>query len=155
MTQTLLEKHEDVVIEMGAIYLDNMELELGRKYKNNNYQISPGLSDDQYMELKKKHGISVSEFAGIYTAFQNMKPTKHLKQAMDAFTQSGGNVDIEPSYDEETKRLSVPVSFSIKGNTFEKIEGLSAVEDIILKMNAMLQIDTVLSGADPDMAPEF
>ena len=155
MSDDLLAKHEDLVIEMARIYLDNMEQELGKKYRDNDYEINPSLSDDQYLELKARHGISNAEFADLYLEFQKMKPSKHLKMAMDAFTASGGNVDIEPSYDEGTQRLSVAVKYVIKDKVLDKIEGLSAVEDINLRMSAMLQVDTLLSGADPDVSPEF
>lgn len=156
MSDTLLvEKHETIVIEMAAFYLDNMAFELGRKYQDNSYQINASLSDEQYSELKKKHNLPDHEFAELYTEFQSMKPTAHLKQALDAFTASGGNVDIEPVYDEGTQRLNVSIIFSIKDKTYDKIEGLSPLEDIVLRMNAMLQIDTVLSGADPDVSPAF
>jgi hypothetical protein len=155
MSQTLLEKHEDLVIEMAGIYLDNMELELGKKYKDSNYNVNASLSEGQFSVLKKKHNIPGREFADLYTEFQNMKPTSHLKMAMDAFTASGGNVDIEPAYDESTQRLRVPVRYVIKDQKLEKIEGLSTIEDIILRLNAMLQVDTVLSGANPDERPSF
>ena len=84
-----------------------------------------------------------------------MEPTEHLKKAMDAFTASGGNVDIEPVFDEESGRLKVAVKFVIKDQELEKIEGLSEIEDIFLKVNAMIQIETVLDGSDPTVAPAF
>jgi len=155
MKQDILETHEAAVVDIASAYLDNMELELGRKYKNNSYEVNAGLTDDQYSTLKAKHELSNEMFAELYSEFQKMKPTQHLKQAMDAFTASGGSVEMEPSYDENTQRLSVPIKFFIKEQTLDKIEGLSPIEDIVLKMNAMLQIDTVLSGADPDVSPSF
>ena len=155
MSEDLLEKHEALVVEMASLYLDNMEQELGKKYMNNDYEINPSLSDSQYVGLREKHGISSAEFADLYLEFQRMKPSKHLKSAMDAFTASGGNVDIEPHYNEDTQKLSVSVKFVIKDNALDKIEGLSAIEDINLRMSAMLQVDTLLSGSDPDLAPEF
>ena len=155
MSQPLLEKYEALATEMGKIYLDNMELELGKKYKNNSHAVDPSLTNVQYSQLKREHSISDKEFADLYSDFQKMQPTKHLKQALDAFTASGGSVDIEPFYDETAERLNVSISFVIKDKTFDRIEGLSPLEDISLRMNAMLQIDTVLSGADPDVAPSF
>lgn len=155
MRKEIIEKHETLVVEIATVCLDNMELELGRKYRNNGYEINAGLTDDQYTELKSKYDLSGSEFSEVYSEFQKMKPTDHLKKAMDAFTASGGNVEMEPCYDENTQRLSVPIRFVIKDKTLNKIEGLSAIEDIVLKMNAMLQLDTVLSGSDPDMSPSF
>ena len=155
MEQDILETHETIVVEMAAAYLDNMELELGRKYKNNSYDINADLTDEQFAGLREKHGLSSEEFADLYTEFQKMKPTQHLKQAMDAFTASGGSVEVEPSYDEEGGRLSVPIKFFIKDQVLDRIEGLSPVEDFMLKMDAMLQIDTVLSGQDPDVSPSF
>ena len=155
MSEDLLEKHESLVVEMASLYLDNMEQELGKKYLNNDYEINPSLSDSQYVELKTKHGISSADFADLYLEFQKMKPSKHLKSAMDAFTASGGNVDIEPYFDQDNEKLSVSVKFVIKDNVLENIEGLSAIENINLRMSAMLQVDTLLSGSDPDVAPEF
>ena len=155
MSQTLLEKHETLVIEMANIYLDNMEQELGRKYKDSKHNVNGTLSEGQFTILKNKYDISDREFSDLYTEFQNMKPTSHLKSTMDAFTASGGNVDIEPEYDESTQRVKVAVRFAIKDKSLDKIEGLSTIEDIILKMNAMIQLDTVLSGSDPDTRPAF
>jgi hypothetical protein len=153
--QKLLEKHEALVVEMGNLYLDNMEIELGKKYQNNTHEVNASLTDGQYTELKSKHNIPNNEFADLYSEFQKMAPTSHLKQAMDAFTASGGNVDIEPVYDENTQRLNVSISYVIKDKTFEKIEGLTPLEDVILRMNALLQVETTLSGSDPDMSPSF
>ena len=113
------------------------------------------ISDAQYAELKTKYNLSNNEFADLHSEFQKMGPTKHLKKVMDAFTASGGSADIEPVYDENTQRLSVSVNFIIKGNTLETIEGLSPIEEIILKMDAMLQVDTLLSGSDPNISPSF
>lgn len=155
MSQTLLEKHEPLVIEIGKLYLDNMEVELGRKYKNNEHHVNAGLSDDQSTELRYKYDLTISEFSEIYSGFIKMKPGEHLQQVLNAFVASGGNVDIEPAYDEETQRLNVTVQYVIKDNTLDNIEGLSTLENLVMKMNAMLQIENVLSGSNPDGAPEF
>ena len=155
MDQEFLEKHESLVVEMGNSYLDKMELELGKKYKNNKHEVYPGLTAAQFMKLKTDHNISDSELNEIYAEFLKLKPTSHLTKLLDAFHASGGNVDIEPSYDENTKRLHISVQFVIKDNTLERIEGLSPLEDILVKMNAILQIDAVLSGSDPDILPTF
>jgi hypothetical protein len=155
MSQTLLEKYESVAVEMANTYLDNMEVELGKKYKKNSYQISAGLSDAQYSELKTKHNIPSGEFADLYIEFQKMKPTEHLRRVMSAFTASGGSVDVEPVYDEDSRRLKVSVNFVIDDKALDKIEGLSPIEDLLLKMDAMLQIDTVLSGSDSTVSPSF
>ena len=155
MNQRLVEKYETLVVEIGNAYLNNMELELGKKYNNNSHEIDAALSDAQYAELKTKYNIENNEFADLYSEFQEMKPTKHLKKLMDAFTASGGNASVEPIYDEDTQRLRVSVRFVIKGNTLEKIEGLAPLEEIILKMNAMIQVETILSGSDPDISRVF
>ena len=155
MSQTLLEKYEDVVVEIANEYLDNMEVELGKKYKDKNHQVNASLSDPQQTRLKEKHNISSNEFAELYMDFTKMGPTDHLKSAMDAFTASGGNGDIEPVFDEESGRLKVAVIFVIKDKTLDKIEGLSAIEDVFLKVNAMIQIETVLDGSDASAAPSF
>lgn len=155
MSQTLLEKYEAVVVEMAHAYLDNMELELAKKYKNNDYQVQTDITNTQYSELRAKHNIPTQEFADLYHEFQRMKPSTHLRRVMSAFTASGGSVDVEPAYDEESQRLKVSVNFIIGDNTLDKIEGLSPIEDLLLKMDAMIQIDTVLSGADPDISPSF
>lgn len=155
MSQTLLEKHESVVVEMAKMFLDNMEVELGRKYKDNGYEIVAGLSDEQHTEIKTKYNIPSAEFAELYNDFQAMKPTEHLIKVMSAFTASGGSVDVEPFYDEESQRLKLSVSFAIDDRTLDRIEGLSPIEDLLLRRDAMFQIDTVLSGSDPTVAPEF
>lgn len=155
MDDTLLDKHEELVIEMARTYLDNMELELGRKYKDNGHQVDATLSNDQYTALNAKHGLSNSEFADLYSEFLKMKPSLHLRQVMGAFTQSGGGVDVSPAYDEESQRMSVAVSFIINDKALDRIEGLSEIEDLLLKMEAMIQVDTLLSGADPDISPTF
>ena len=155
MSQTLLEKHEAVVVEMAHAYLDNMELELAKKYKNNDYQVSTGIPDAKYDELKAVHNIQNQEFADLYHEFQTMKPTTHLRRVMSAFTASGGSVDVEPVYEDETQRLKVSVNFVIGDKTLDKIEGLSPIEGLLLKMDAMIQIDTVLSGSDPDISLSF
>lgn len=155
MSQELLEKHEPLIVEMANVYLDNMEVELAKKYKKNDHQVNAGISDAKYDELKAKYNIPNQEFADIYQAFQKMKPTTHLRRVMSAFTASGGSVDVEPTYDEDAQRLKVSVNFVIDDKALDKIEGLSPIEDLLLKMDAMLQIDTVLSGSDQDVAPSF
>ena len=155
MSETLLEKHEALVVEMANVYLDNMQVELGRKYSDSSHEVNANLSDAQYMELRDAHDISNGDFSDLYDLFRHLKPTEHLQQVLEAFAASGGSVEIEPGYDEETKRLDVSVGFSIKDKTLEKIEGLSPLEDVILRMNAMLQLESVLSGADPDVSPSF
>lgn len=155
MSENLLEKYEPVVVEMANMYLENMELELGKKYKSNDYEIHVDLTDDQYVGLMKKNDIPTAEFAELYTAFQKMKPAEHLRRVMSAFTASGGSVDVEPVYDENTQRLKVAVNFVIDDKTLDKIEGLSEIEGLLLKMDAMRQINTVLSGSDPNVAPSF
>lgn len=155
MTKDILEENEAVVVQMAEVYLDNLELELGRKYRNSDYEINVGLSDSQYMELREKNVLSNAEFQDVYNEFVELKPTEHLQKAMAAFTASGGSVEIEPQYDGETERLRVPIQFIIKDRTLDKIEGLSAVEDIVLRINAMIQIETVLSNSDSDTPPSF
>ena len=155
MSQKLFENHETLVVEIANVYLDNMEFELGKKYKNNSHEINASLSDTQCTELSKKHNVSMKEFSELYTEFQKLKPTKHLKQTLDAFTASGGSIEIEPNYDDNAQRLHVAINFIIKDKAFEKLEGLSPLEEVNLKMDAMLQIDTVLSGSDPDVSPSF
>jgi len=155
MSENLLEKYEPVVVEMAHDYLDNMEIELGKKYKNNDYEIHVDVTDDQYVNLMKKHDIPTGEFAELYAEFQKMRPGKHLMGVMGAFTASGGGVEVEPIYDEETKRLNVSVNFVMGDKTMDKIEGLSEIEHLLLKMDAIRQINTVLSGSDASMAPEF
>jgi len=154
MSQTLLEKHEPLVVEIANAFLNNMEVELGKKYKKNDHHVNAGLSDAQYDELKTKYEISTNDFSELYSAFMKMQPTKHLQQVMEAFSASGGNVDIEPVYDEDTQRLNVDVIYAIKDNRLEKIEGLTSIEQIFLKMNALLQIEKVLADADQD-SPAF
>jgi hypothetical protein len=149
MSETLLEKHEDLVIELARRYLDNMELELGRKYVDNSHEINPNLTDMQHTVLKHKHKIPDKIYNDLYSEFQKMEPTMHLQKAMDAFTASGGNVEIEPGYDEETYRLRVDVKFAIKDKSLDRIHGLSEMEHLMLKLNAMFQVDTLLSGDDP------
>ena len=155
MSQSLIEKHEPVVVEMAQTYLDNMAVELGKKYKNNVYQINVDLTDEQFFAIRTKHDIPTNEYAELYAEFQKMKPAEHLRRVMGAFTASGGNVDVEPSYDEDSQRLNVSISFVIDDKTLDRIEGLSTIEDLLLRMDAMRQIDTVLSGADPTVAPAF
>ncbi len=155
MSQTLLEKYEDLVVEIAEQYLNNMELELGKKYKDSNHEVNASLSDRQQIDLKEKYNVSSNEFAELYMDFTKMGPSEHLKSAMDAFTASGGNVEIEPVYDEESGRLKVAVHFVIKDQTLDKIEGLSDLEAIFMKVNAMIQIETVLKDSDQGTAPPF
>lgn len=152
MSENLLEKHEPVVIEMARAYLESMESELGKKYKNPDYRVNVDLTDEQYFELRSKHDIPVSEFADLYTDFQKMKPSEHLRRVMGAFTASGGSVDVEPVFEDEGPRLKVAVHFVIDDKSLDKIEGLSELEDLLLRMDAMRQIDNVLSGADPTVS---
>jgi hypothetical protein len=49
----------------------------------------------------------------------------------------------------------VSANFVIDDKALDKIEGLSPIEDLLLKMDAMLQIDTVLSGSDSTVSPSF
>ena len=93
MSQSLIEKHEPVVVEMAQTYLDNMAVELGKKYKNNDYQINVDLTDEQFFAIRTKHDIPTNEYAELYAEFQKMKPAEHLRRVMGAFTASGGNVD--------------------------------------------------------------
>ena len=155
MEQTLLEKHETLVVEIGKEYLGNMEIELGKKYKQKDYEVNPSLTDSQYNELKTKHNIESNDFADIYSEFMKMSPTEHLQQVMEAFSASGGNVDIEPYYDETNEKLVVPVNFVIKDNKLERIEGLTPIEELFLKMNAMLQVESVLADSGPDQPRPF
>lgn len=155
MSETLLETHEDLVVEMANIYLDNMQVELGRKYSDSSHAVNANLSDAQYTELRDRHAISNGEFSDLYDLFRHLKPTEHLTKVLEAFAASGGSVEIEPGFDEDTQRLDVSVGFSIKDKTLERIEGLSPLEDVILRMNAMLQVESVLSSADPNVTPSF
>ena len=152
MSESLLDKHQALVVEMAQAYLDNMEQELAKKYQNKEYQINTGISDAHYAELKAKYDLPSQEFADLYQEFQKMRPSSHLGMVMSAFTKSGGSVDVEPSYDEAGQRLKVSLSFIIGDKTLDRIEGLSPIEDMLLKRDAMLQIDNVLSGVDPDVS---
>ena len=155
MYENLLEKHEEVAIEMGNLYLGNMESELGKKYKDRDYEINAALTDAQHDELKEKFDLTGSVYTELYFEFQKMEPTKHMMQLMSAFTASGGSADIEPVYDEESEALKVTVNYLIKDKKLDSIEGLSAIEEMILKLNAMLQVVTILSGQDEDISPTF
>tara|TARA_Y100001935_G_C17308580_1_gene514086 strand:+ start:3861 stop:4328 length:468 start_codon:yes stop_codon:yes gene_type:complete len=155
MTDSILEKYEALVIDMANMYLSNMAWELGIKYKDTTYAIKPRLSDSQHTDLKSKHKISGSVFSNVYSEFQKMEPTSHLMNAMNAFSASGGNIDIEPKYDDKENKLNVTVKFSIKDKVLEKIEGLTPIEDVMLRMTAMRQIDSLLSEADPNSPPSF
>ncbi len=148
MNEALLEKHQALMLEIAHLYLDNMQIELGKKYKNKRHQVNAGLSNQQYKKIRKKYGISYNKFANVYGEFQRIKSTRHLEQVLDAFTASGGNIDIEPSYDENTRRMTVSTYYTIKNKVFEKIEGLTPLEDVMLKMNAMLEMETILSDSD-------
>ena len=155
MNQELLEENNLLTAAIRDAYLDNMELELGKKYKNKQHEIHAGLSNPQYSKLQKEHKVSHNDMAEIYAEFLKMKPSKHLKQVMDAFHASGGNIDIEPEYNESAQRLRVNVKFIVKGVELNKIEGLSELEHYFVKMNAMIQVANVLSGTDADINPEF
>ncbi|MEJ2213473.1 MAG: hypothetical protein P8Y20_05275 [Gammaproteobacteria bacterium] len=153
MSQSLLEKHEKLVVELAKQYVDNMEVQLGKKYKNNQHEINARLSEIQQATLKDKHNISSNEFLELYSKFLNMQPTDHFNQVMEAFIRSGGNVDIEPAFDSDSQRLKVAVQFAIKETTLEKIEGLTPIEDLFLTMNAMLQVESVLNDTDENSRP--
>jgi len=155
MNQEILEKHEALVVELGRFYLENMALELGKKYKNNKHELNIVLTDNEYTELKSKYDISNDDYTELYSEFLKMEPTQHLKQVIDAFTASGGNIDMEPLYDEQTGKLNVTVSFAIKETTLDKIEGLSPIEEYFIKMNAMIQVESILANSDPDVTPAF
>lgn len=156
MDQEFLDKHESLVSEMCSAFLENMEIELGKKYQDSHYQANPALSDRQYMELKNRHDIVThNEFADIYAGVLKIEPTEHLNQVMSAFTNSGGSVEIEPAYDEASQRLRVNVLFSIKDKKIDKIQGLTSIEDFFIRMNAMLQIESVLDEESPDGKPRF
>ncbi|MGV6827522.1 MAG: hypothetical protein ACWA5Q_11160 [bacterium] len=155
MDQEFIDKHEDLVVDLGEAYLNNMELELGKKYKDNSHEINASLSSPQYWELIEKYKVSHQEFTDLYAEFLKMKPTKHLEGVVEAFAASGGSVEIEPAYDEQEERLNVSVNYVIKDKTLNKIEGLTPIEDIQMKMNALIQIETVLSGSDSGDSPSF
>lgn len=155
MTETLLEKYQPLAQEMAEIYIDNMELELGKKYINTMYDCNATLSNQQYSDLRAKHDVEHNEFADLYAEFQKMKPTQHLSMTMDAFHASGGAVDIEPAYNSSSGRVNVAVKFSMKEHQLESLEGLSKLEQNFLTMNAMLQVEKVLADADPNGAPVF
>ena len=148
MPETLLEKHEPLIVEIGQHYLDNMEQELGKKYKDREHTINATLNDDQSTDLRYKYDLTINEFSEIYSAFIKMKPGEHLQKVLSAFVASGGNVDVEPVYDEETGRLNINVQYAIKDKVLDNIEGLSEVEGLVMKMNAMIQIETALSESD-------
>ena len=125
------------------------------KYKNSTHEVNVSLSDEQYAALKGKSDLSHNEFADLYAEFQKVQPTKHLMQVLEAFRASGGNAEVEPVYDEETQRLNVSLNFVIKDKKLERIEGLTPIEDIVLKMDAMLQVESVLADLGPDDSPPF
>lgn len=155
MSQSLLEKYETLVIEMGNVYLDNMEKELGKKYNDPGHEMNAGLTDAQFTEFKTRNNISHTEFSQLYDEFLDMKPTEHLNMVMGAFTNSGGNIDIDPEYDEDSQRLKVAVNYVINDRVLEQIEGLSPIENVFVKMNAMIQVESVLADSKPDDAPAF
>jgi hypothetical protein len=78
-----------------------------------------------------------------------------MQQAMDAFTASGGSVEIEPRYDENTNGLDVAMHFCIKDRTLDRIEGLSQMEHVILQVTAMLQVEKALADAPAGAPPPF
>ena len=155
MAEKLLEKYEALVTDMANVYLNNMARELGIKYRDKSYTINPRLSEPQHTELKAKHKISSTEYSNLYSEFQKMEPTQHMQQAMEAFTASGGSVEIDPRYDEETNTLDVSLQFCIKDRTLDRIEGLSPMEHVILQVTAMQQVDGALADAPADAPPPF
>ena len=155
MTQSILEKHEALVLDMADMYLNNAALQLGIKYRDSLYRISPRLSDAQRSELKARYKVSGTEFAKVYEEFEKMEATEHMQRALAAFTASGGNVEIDPVYDEQRNRLDVGLQFTIKDRILDKIEGLSTLEHTILKANAILQVDAALSDRAPNSPPPF
>lgn len=155
MSASFVQKYPQLATEMGNVYLDNMELELGKKYQDNTHEVDASLTGDQYRLLKNKYELDDNEIANLYAEFQQMQSTEHMKRALDAFYNSGGAVDIEPEYDADAKRLKVNLSFSIKDRVFDKIEGLSDMEHIQLRMNAMIQLDGVLAGWGENASPDF
>lgn len=155
MDQSLVEKHEPCALEIAAAYLDNMASELGKKYKDKSYQLNAGLTDFQHITLRNKHRMRADEYEALYAEFQKLEPSNHLTQVLEAFTASGGSVDIEPEYDDGAEKLHVSVGFSIKDRKLVKIEGLTPMEHIFLQLNAMLQLDNFLSQQDPDKPPPF
>jgi len=155
MDEEFLEQHEPLIVDLGKAYIERMEYELGKKYINKEHEIYPTLTPAQFMELKTSYNLQDNELNDIYAEFIKLKPSSHLRKILDAFHASGGNIDIEPTFNEETKRLHVLVQFVIKDTVLNKIEGLTPIEDVLLRINALLQIDQVLSGSDGDMAPSF
>jgi len=155
MSQSLVEKHEALALEIAAAYLDNMASELGKKYKDKDYQLNAALTDFQHITLRNKHRMHADEYEALYAEFQKLEPSSHLTQVLEAFTASGGSVDIKPVYDDGAEKLHVSVGFSIKDRNLEKIEGLTPMEQIFLQLNAMLQLDDFLSRRDPDTPPPF
>lgn len=155
MSQILVEEYEALVMEIGALYLDNMSSELGKKYNDKTHQPNAALSEFQHIELKKKHKVSERKYNDLYSEFQKIEPSRHLKKVMDAFTASGGTVDVEPVYDADARKLNVTINFLIKNEKLESLEGLSPMEEMVLKLNAMLQVENILSGSDPNTSPSF
>ena len=155
MSKTLLEQHPDLVIEIANQYLDNMEIELGKKYKNKDHEVNAGLTIDQTITMRKKHNIEMESFSELYAAFNKMKPSEHMQQVLAAFGASGGNIDIEPFYDEMRQRLSVKVQYSIKDKKLDKIESLAEIDNLIMRVQAMMQIENVLGEPRPDGKAPF
>lgn len=155
MSQELLEQHEDLVMDIARMYMENMELELGKKYRKNRYEMDASMNETQHTILKNRYKISDKIYSDLYSAFQTMEPTEHLQNAMNAFSASGGSVDIEPNYDENTGTMSVAVNFSIKDKTLDRIEGLTPLEDVMLRLNAMVQVGELLSENDSSADASF
>lgn len=155
MSESLIEKHEALALEIAAAYLDNMATELGKKYKDRDYQPNAALNEFQHITLRTRHRMRAEVYEAVYAEFQKLKPSDHLTQVLEAFTASGGNVDIEPEYDDGAEKLRVSVGFSIKDRQLEKIEGLSPMEQVFLQLNAMLQLADFLSRRDPDAPLPF
>jgi len=155
MSQSLLEKYEPLALDIAAAYLDNLASELGKKYQDKDYRLNAGLTEFQHITLRNKHRMHADEYEALYAELRKLEPGSHLTQLLEAFTASGGSVDIEPVYDHGAEKLRVTVGFSIKDRKLEKIEGLTPMEQVFLRLNAMLQLDDFLSQRDPDTPPPF
>lgn len=99
--------------------------------------------------------MPADRYEELYNEFQETEPTRHLTQVMDAFTASGDSVDIEPVYDKDAERLNVSVAFFIKDAKLKRIEVLMPMEEVFLQLNAMLQVDALLSRSEPGSPPSF
>lgn len=99
--------------------------------------------------------MPADRYEELYNEFQKTEPTRHLTQVMDAFTTSGGSADIEPVYDKDAERLNVSVAFFIKDAKLKRIEGLMPMEEVFLQLNAMLQVDALVSRSEPGSPPSF